>query len=261
MDIFFETQKGRPFSIEVGFFDTVLEIKEKIHKYQGIPIPKQTLVFHDKVLQDDRDVDSCEILHNSHIQLLVASEPDHMSHLTKIDDPTSPSKKLVHLNININLPSSKSRLRLQLDANDTVLRLKEKIHEAEAAVPVNRMVILSGGTELQDHRCLGECDNGEIDVSLKAPSTAVGGKRLKVMVLPKCGTKKIPVEVNASDNVGDLRKELAKLHQRLHFNLPQEGYFFIYKQNVMDDDRSFRWHHVSQGDTIEIFNGSVTGGS
>ena len=33
------------------------------------------------------------------------------------------------------------------------------------------------------------------------------------------------------------------------------------KQNVMDDDRAFRWHCVDHGDTIDIFNGSVSGGS
>ena len=86
-------------------------------------------------------------------------------------------------------------------------------------------------------------------------------KKLRVMVLPKCGTRKIPVEVNAGDNVGELRKELAKIQQRFLLNLSQDGYFFIYKQNVMDDDRSFRWHRVDYGDTIEIFNGSVSGGS
>ena len=86
-------------------------------------------------------------------------------------------------------------------------------------------------------------------------------KKLRVMVLPKCWTRKIPVEVNAGDNVGELRKELAKIQQRFQLKLPQDGYFYIYKQNVMDDDRSFRWHRVDHGDTIEIFNGSVSGGS
>ncbi|XP_052477620.1 ubiquitin domain-containing protein 7SL RNA1 isoform X2 [Gossypium raimondii] len=199
MDVIFETQKGKPFSIEVGFFDTVLEIKEKIHKYHGIPIPHQTLIFNGHVLQDDRDVEYCEILQNSRIQLLVSSDSD-TSNSTKQPQPNaaaadhqlpSPAKKI---QLNSNTPSS-----------NTV--------------------------------------------------------KLKLLVLPKCGTKKIPVEVNATDNVSELRKELQKLHQRLHFQLPQEGYFFIYKQNVMDDDRSFRWHQVGQGDTIEIFNGSVTGGS
>lgn len=73
------------------------------------------------------------------------------------------------------------------------------------------------------------------------------------MVVLKCGTMKIPVEVNVDDNVGELRKELAKIQQRFELNKPhQEGYFFIYKQNVMDDDRSFQWHRVDHGDTIEV---------
>ncbi|XVE87840.1 hypothetical protein DITRI_Ditri19aG0020400 [Diplodiscus trichospermus] len=199
MDVNFETQKGRPFSIEVGFFDTVLEIKEKVQKYQGIPVSSQTLVFNGLVLQDDRDVEYCGILQNSRIQLLVAS-PDSDKPRLDAAEPSSSSKK---------------------------------IHEKEPAA-------------------VNSFSNGAAAVT--------GSKRLKLMVLPKGGTKKIRVEVNAMDNVGELRKELQKLKQRLHFDLPQDSYFFIYKQNVMDDDRSFRWHQVAQGDTIEIFNGSVTGG-
>jgi len=128
---------------------------------------------------------------------------------------------------------------------------------------------------LHDNQLIRDCDvsdKSEIEVSFKPPAgsaaspTVIGGggggsKKLKFMVLPKSGTKKIPVEMNATDNIGELRKELQKINQRLQFHLPQEGYFFIYKQNVMDDEKSFRWHHVCQGDTIEIFNGSVTGGS
>ena len=176
---------------------------------------------------------------------------------------------------------------LEMEVTDTVGKLKEKIQEMEA-VPVNRLMIHSSGAELQDHRSLCECEiseNSDIDVSFRpspttaspaamaalspspspgpglGPTTLLGSKKLKLLVLPKCGTKKIPVEMNASDNVGELGKELQKLQEKLQFSLPQEGYFFIYKQNVMDDDRSFRWHHVGQGDTIEVFNGSVTGGS
>ncbi|XP_075664110.1 ubiquitin domain-containing protein 7SL RNA1-like isoform X2 [Castanea sativa] len=198
MDVIFEPQRGRPFSIEVGFFDTILEIKEKVKKYQGIPVSKQTLIFNGNVLKDDLNVEHTEILQNSHIQLMIAaSESD------KSPDNSSPSPT--------------------------------------AASPA-AMAALSPSPG-------------------PGPTTLLGSKKLKLLVLPKCGTKKIPVEMNASDNVGELRKELQKLQEKLQFSLPQEGYFFIYKQNVMDDDRSFRWHHVGQGDTIEVFNGSVTGGS
>ncbi|CAA7409070.1 unnamed protein product [Spirodela intermedia] len=94
---------------------------------------------------------------------------------------------------------------------------------------------------------------------LHSPSPSA--KRLRVMVLPKCGTKKIAVEVNGWENVKELRRELIRLQEKQQVNLPAEGYFFIYRQNVMDEDRSFRWHDVRHGDTIEIFNGSVTSGS
>ncbi|XVE51160.1 hypothetical protein DITRI_Ditri02bG0016900 [Diplodiscus trichospermus] len=269
MDVIFEPQRGRPFSIEIGFFDTVLEIKEKVQKYQGISVASQTLVFNGKVLEDEQDVEYCEILQNSRIQLIVTPEPNKL----QLNTEQSSSSKKIQLNINI--PSSQASVPIEMDVNETISRLKEKIHEMEP-FPVNRLVVQSSGAELQDHLSLRDCeltDNTEIDVNVKpsptgsgtgsasAAAATMGSKRLKIMVLTKCGTKKIPVEVNASDNVGELRKELQKLHQRVHFHLPQEGYFFIYKQNVMDEDRSFRWHQVAQGDTIEIFNGSVTGGS
>ncbi|KAL4628508.1 uncharacterized protein LOC142633738 isoform X1 [Castanea sativa] len=276
MDVIFEPQRGRPFSIEVGFFDTILEIKEKVKKYQGIPVSKQTLIFNGNVLKDDLNVEHTEILQNSHIQLMIAASESDKSP----DNSSSLSKKI---QLNVKIPTYKMHVPLEMEVTDTVGKLKEKIQEMEA-VPVNRLMIHSCGAELQDHRSLCECEiseNSDIDVSFRpsptaaspaamaalspspgpGPTTLLGSKKLKLLVLPKCGTKKIPVEMNASDNVGELRKELQKLQEKLQFSLPQEGYFFIYKQNVMDDDRSFRWHHVGQGDTIEVFNGSVTGGS
>ncbi|XP_050367404.1 ubiquitin domain-containing protein 7SL RNA2-like [Argentina anserina] len=270
MDVTFEPQRGRAsFSIEVGYFDTVLEIKEKVQKYQGIPASQQTLVLNGKVLHDEHDVNYCEILDQSKIQLIINSESDKQTSNAKMEDLSPPKK----VQLNVKTPTSKMHVPVEMDLNDTVSKLKEKIQGVEP-IPLSRLVLHCSGNELQDHRSLRECeisDNAEIEVSLRpSPTASAAGamavspgskSKLKLMVLPKCGTKKIPVEVNASDNVGELRKELQKLHQRLHFHLPQESYFFIYKQNVMDDDKSFRWHHVGQGDTIEIFNGSVTGGS
>lgn len=266
MDVIFEAQRRERFSIEVGFFDTVLEIKEKIQKYQSIPISNQTLIFNTQILQDHHDVAYYEILQNSIVHLIVAS--DHNNNNSNIQHQqysTSSSNSTNKIQLALKFPTSKIHVLLQMDLNDTVATLKEKIQETEG-VPASRLALShSGGAELHDHRCLRDCelsDNAEIEVSVRASASAsAAAKKMKVMVQPKCGTKKIAVEVNASDNVGELRKELQRLHQRLHFHLPPEGYFFIYKQSVMDDDRSFRWHHVVHGDTIEIFNGSITGGS
>ena len=271
MDVIFEPQRGRPFSIEVGFFDTILEIKEKLKKYQGIPLSKQTLIFNGNVLKDDLNIEHTEKLQNSHIQLMIAALESDKSP----ENSSSPSKKI---QLNVKIPTYKMHVPPEMEVTDTVGKLKEKIQEMEA-VPINRLMIHLSGAELQDHRSLCECEileNSDIDVSFRLlptttssaamvalslspspglglrPTTLLGSKKLKLLVLPKCGTKKIPVEMNASNNVRELRKELQKLQEKLQFSLLQEGYFFIYKQNVMDDDRSFRWHHVGQGDTIEV---------
>ncbi|RDX96175.1 hypothetical protein CR513_21186, partial [Mucuna pruriens] len=255
MDIIFELQRGKSFTIEIGYYDTVLEMKEKVQKYHNIPVSKQTLILNGQVLQDSDDPWKIEIFHNTRLQLQLSPDKDDNKDLVT-------SSPLVKIQLNVKAASKTHVVPLEVDVNDTVLRLKERIHEMEAvAAPVNRLLLHSStAVELQDHQLLRDCDvseNTEIDVSFRpSPTASPGSKKLKLMVLPKSGTKKVPVEVNASDNVGELRKELQKLHQRVQFHLPQDGYFFIYKQNVMDDDRSFRWHHVTQGDTIEIFNGS-----
>ena len=56
MDVNFVTQSvpKRNFSIEIGFFDTVSEIKQKIQKYQGTLVFHQTLIFNGKVLEAER---------------------------------------------------------------------------------------------------------------------------------------------------------------------------------------------------------------
>ncbi|CAA0393582.1 unnamed protein product [Arabidopsis thaliana] len=206
MDVFFETRSGSTFEIELGYWDTVLEIKQKIEKYQRIPVSKQTLLFQGNVLQDHLDIEQCVILNHSRIQLSISS-PDQSRN---------------------NIQVFKTE---QFPQSNSTEQTSNGHHESTVMIPMSN-------------------NNNNNNP-----------KKLRVMVFPKSGTRKIPVDVNAGDNVGELRKELAKIQQRFQLSLPQEGYFFIYKQNVMDENRSFRWHRVDQGDTIEIFNGSVSGGS
>lgn len=204
---------------------------------------------------DEHDTEFYEIIEGSHIHLLIKQESGEPN---KKEEPPK-----IHLSLRLH--PSKKLLPLEVDATCSVAQLKERIHEMEG-IPSSRLALLiSGNTELQDQRSLtdyGISDNSEVNVTLKSfplPTTQPS-KRLKVAVQSMCGTKTVLVEVNASDNVGELRKELEKLHQRNHFHLPQDGYFFIYNQNVMEDERTFRWHDVRQGGIIEVFNGSVTGG-
>ena len=261
MDIFFEPFSGEGFCIEVGFFDTVLEIKEKIQKYQNIPVAAQTLIFNGEVLQDESNVHSSDLVHNSYIQL-ISSCPEKPATKAESSPPLSPAASRVQPLINI--PTSKSQqFPLCMHSRGTIRELKENIHAVMETLCVQQLVLYSDGSELQDHWSLhqsGLSDGSEIDVGFMAG--AMGSscfKKLKVIVvLPRCGGKKTAVEVNGSDKVRVLRMELDKLQKCLQFYLPKDGYYFIYKEHVMDEDRSFRWHHVGQGDTIDISPTSIS---
>lgn len=61
------------------------------------------------------------------------------------------------------------------------------------------------------------------------------------------------MDVNASDNVEELKKELVNNQQKYQLDLPAKVYFLMHKQNVLVDSKSFHWNRVSHGDTIEIF--------
>ncbi|CAH9089871.1 unnamed protein product [Cuscuta europaea] len=279
MDLIFHQEKGSHFTIEVGYFDTVLEIKEKIQKLRRIPAAAQTLVFAGEVLPDDLDVHHSDILHNSHIRLLVSCSEGINGHESPVrSPPAAAARKPIRVFLKFR-GSDKPGISLEMDVCDTIRTLKERINKETGGTPAagRQITVYVNGTELLDGRTLGDYElaqDSEIEVGAKvkpSPATSSGSsgnasgsgtkKLLRVMVMSKCGTKKFAVDVNPADNVGELRKELERLKEEQDLELPEEGYFFIYKQNVMDDDRSFRWHSVGQSETIEIFNGSVSGGN
>ncbi|XP_040383561.1 uncharacterized protein LOC102700650 [Oryza brachyantha] len=82
-----------------------------------------------------------------------------------------------------------------------------------------------------------------------------GALRLRVNVVSRCGHWRAEIAVSARDEVSALREQL---EERV-FPLPLDGaYFFIHRQSVMDEGRSFEWHGVETGDEVVVFEGTVT---
>jgi len=131
MDIVFETERGVSFTIEIGYFDTVLEIKEKIQKYRDVPISDQTLVFNGKTLEDDGNTETSYICHNSRMRLVLESDRENSPEKSKdkAEEQQSPVHKKTQLLCK--LPTSKSHLSVEVDLNDSVLKLKERLQDIE----------------------------------------------------------------------------------------------------------------------------------
>ncbi|XP_027768855.1 ubiquitin-like protein-NEDD8-like protein RUB3 [Solanum pennellii] len=166
MDLFFYPTKGSSFAIEVGYFDTILEVKEKIQKYQGIPIPKQTLIFKGNILADDLNVHYSDILDRSHIQLVT----DFERNKNVVIKSERPKIKLL-----LKMPTlTKLAIMLKVDVAVSLRRVKERIHEMKG-IPMSKLILCVNGVELMDHYRLQDyefSDNSEIDVSIRSGTIA-----------------------------------------------------------------------------------------
>ncbi|KAK7391023.1 hypothetical protein VNO78_19308 [Psophocarpus tetragonolobus] len=233
------------FSVEVGFFDSFKEIKEKIKKHKDIPVDRQKLMFEGKVLENEDSIFNHAISEGSRVQLLV-TEPSKVKFMVRILD----------------FEHNKKPLSVEMNLNDTVLQLKEKIFHAKQPLNfrlVEMEVRTKWGQELQDHRSLRDC--GILNIShvyarkrIPQPGFDIhfGKRPTTVMVVPKNGTDTIPIEVNGQCCVEDLRFELDKFYTHA---LPQNGqYFFINNKtgNMISEKYTFDWHRIKDGDTIQI---------
>ncbi|XP_020232642.1 uncharacterized protein LOC109812963 [Cajanus cajan] len=151
-----------------------------------------------------------------------------------------------------------------MNLDDTILQLKDKISmmKTRQKLKLQEMSVrLKSGEELHDHCSLRDC--GMLNISHvyvhktlpqqpRLSSAAFGPKMLKLMVVLKGGTHKIPIEVNSLNRVEELKFELEKFHKHL---LPENGrYFFTYQKKgyVMSDTHAFSWYMIEDGDTIQI---------
>ncbi|XP_066374276.1 polyubiquitin-like [Miscanthus floridulus] len=274
MDVTFATPGGREFTLEVWYFATVREMKEAVHAREGIPVASQRLFLAGREeeeedgqeLDDARDTAHYGIVQGSRVVLVL---PD--------DAPPSPSPSpATGVRVAVSAPEIIGPRSVALDdvpASDTVARLKELVQDrTDGALPAARTALFLGKAEMEDGKTLADygppADGMDVSavVHPQAPVASGGGgdgngagarnqQRIEVSVM--FGETAVALEVGAMDVVRELRKEV----ERLRLPVRDGGYFFVYKQNVMDEDRTLRWHEIKNGDTIEIFNGTVTGGA
>ncbi|KAG8048567.1 hypothetical protein GUJ93_ZPchr0009g1197 [Zizania palustris] len=260
MDVTFETARGRRFTVEIWFMSTVKRIKEYVMRQEGIPVESQRIFFDGKELKDDLDTEHYSILQGSCLRLVLPGDGD------------APGIGRMVRVIVVSPALVPGGVTLDVDAAFNVARFKELLQEkTDGALPAARMVLLFGKLEMEDDKTVGEYgppgpDGIQVTAVVQpkqpAPAAAISKKKQPlVTVQVKWGNMAVGLEVSDLLAVKELRAELGA-GAAAKLPLPKDGgYFFIYKQNVMEEDHTLRWHDVKNGDTIEIFNGQVTGGA
>lgn len=229
--------KGFEFSLEVGTKEPIIQLKNKIQHFLGIPTESQTLQVYDWELLDGQDLDDYLISEGTKIHLSILE-----------------SSKL-----NITLKLSTKTINMEVDTTDTVHSLKEKIHIVDGT-PINRMALCYCGMELQYEfgylREYGIQEGSEINVVFKKTMNVMVSRKVCVVVQTSSSLlngAKIPIEMEDTSRVSDVREALL-----LKKVIPVDDYIFVHKQRIMRDDCTLRWHGVEDGDFLYVFKGTVT---
>ncbi|EPS61805.1 hypothetical protein M569_12992, partial [Genlisea aurea] len=213
--------KTGEFFMDVGFRESILEIKTRIQRMTGIPIHSQTLTtVYGCDLADGFDVeDYPAITDGARLHLVVA-----------VPGP--------RFTVTLKYPSGETPM--EVDGAETVLSLKEKIHIMDGT-PIRRMSLSFGGAEMADSATLSDCGVGgakgfEIRVSVKTMnrSSSSGGEvqartvEFVVQTSSVFHNARIPVEVPETATVDELSGMLIGMGL-----LPVDGYVFVHKQRLM----------------------------
>ncbi|KAF2304998.1 hypothetical protein GH714_000958 [Hevea brasiliensis] len=153
MDVFFEPQTGSPFSIELGYFDTVLEIKEKVLKYREALLQSSGVE-----LKDNHSLRECELMDNSEINVNIRPSSTgfrnrlyrrryHWNKEAEIDGVAeSMMVKVVYSEGDMSCMFSES------NPNPTILDLKQMIHQLIDVSPEWHALYFSGESLLNQAR-------------------------------------------------------------------------------------------------------------
>lgn len=141
---------------------------------------------------------------------------------------------------------------IEVGLADTVLEIKQKIQN-QRGVPVSEQTLIFNNVVLEDQSDVYSELAQEARLTLVITPN-VEASKMKIKVVTQRGAK-MNIHVNGLNTLRELREKLDTIRT---FPLPRDGYFFIHKQQVMDEDHTFRWHLVNDGDIIEVFPGKVT---
>lgn len=241
MIIYVVTEEGE-IPLEVDLMETVLVVKQKLQLLLRVPVARQTLSIYDIELVDGFEMEFYGINKNTRINLTIMPSNNKFQIVVKL--------------------LTRDRIDLEVEAMDTVISLKDKIHN-NIGVPIRQLTLFYLGTELENHWRLSDYGIGlhsEILAILKpVPHSRVipQPRRLSLVVQTSSSlnSASIPLEMNECDTVSNVRELLLEKNY-----LPRNDYFFIHKQRIMKDNQSLRSHGVKNGDSIQVFQGTVSKG-
>ncbi|CAH8273244.1 unnamed protein product [Arabidopsis lyrata] len=259
MKFLVEILSGSLFEIELDRKDTLLVVKQKIEKSQRIPVSKQTLIVDGIfILREDLNLDQCQIVHDSQIQLEVSPDVNHNHNgndqMPETEQSPAPWISVEEYFERKGWPLTAEEIRkIYSYRPETMLDIKQSPPSNSVKETIN----------IQDSSVkFANKNNNDIvppqsnSVKNITKSNKRGRKKRKMVVgvSPYSGMNEVPknilLTVISTDEVKTLRDEMVHRERRGDIELPQEGYFFTHNNQVLNEDQSYEWNGVKPVDTI-----------
>ena len=121
MDVIIKRADGRLFPITVEFYDSILQMKQKIQNWTGIPVANQILGFGNNLLLDNTSsVVSSFIRHASLVQLYIVDAPLPPPHLDQS----------IHAQLHVRVHTvNYLNPPVNVDLNNSVMDLRHMLHQ------------------------------------------------------------------------------------------------------------------------------------
>ncbi|MCP4055652.1 MAG: hypothetical protein GY739_21950, partial [Mesoflavibacter sp.] len=154
-EIHVKTLSNKTIKLQIGFYETIENVKNKIEFFEAIPINQQKLLFHGKQLLDDQTLFDYNIHKNSQPYLMLCIIPTIQIFVKMIPTKTCPCNLIT----------------LDVAANETIQTIKIKIQN-KTGMPIDKQRMIFAGKQLKKVGKLW-------DYNIKNDSTLLLGLQLK----------------------------------------------------------------------------------
>jgi len=212
MEIKVRTPDGKLIPIAIAPEDTVADLKKKVEKETGTPVPDQVLNFEGDELDDKPTLEDYDINHGDIVDL-------------------------EGMEIFVKHPSGWT-IPLKVTPSDTIDDIKDRVAQ-EKDLPKEQQRLSFDGKPLKKD------DNTLSDYGIKNKDTLML-EPMEINVRTPEG-RKIKIKVDPNDTVEDVKK---KVEEKLEIPVPEQTLFF--NDDELDDPTTLDENGIKDGDTLNL---------